>query len=475
MTHQQDIALLSANELVRRYRDGSLSPVEATSAALGQIERHNAQLNAFCMVDSERAMRQALESEQRYRDGQPMGPVDGVPTGVKDIFLCNGTPTLRGSVLTDPDQAWEIDAPTVAALRRNGAVLMGKTTTPELGWKGVTDSPLHGVTRNPWNPALTPGGSSGGTATAIASGMVPIALGTDGGGSIRIPASFTGISGIKPTYGRVPHWPISPYGTLAHAGPMARSVEDVALMLQVIVEPDSRDWLALPIEPDIRYLERIGDLRTPLRVAYSPDLGFADVDPEVAAIVERAVRVFESLGAAVDNVELGLEDPIDMFEILWNSGAAHATRTYSDEQRSRMDPGLQEIVAEGRGFTAVDYVDASTRRGALAVWMNTFHETYDLLLTPTMPIPAFEAGQEVPTGWPHRRWTSWSPFSYPFNLTQQPAASVPCGFTEAGLPVGLHIVGRKYEDPLVLAAAHAYQQACPEHLQWPALVTNANE
>ena len=461
------VAMLSAAALVNLYRKGEVSPVEAAQAVLDQIEQHNEALNAFCFVDPEETLRQAAASELRYQANSPISGVDGVPVGVKDIFLTAGWPTLRGSKLIDENQEWTEDAPTVAALRRNGAVLAGKTTTPELGWKAITDSPRHGITRNPWDPDKTPGGSSGGSAVSVAMGMGPLALGTDGGGSIRIPAAFTGISGIKPTYGRVPHWPVSPYGTLAHAGPIARTIEDLALMLQAIAEPDPRDWLALPPEPEVRYLEAIGLLKSPLTIAFSPTLGFAHVDQEVYDAVTAAAEAFEAMGAVVEDVDPPMEDPVDQFHTLWNSGAAHATRQYSAEQRKQMDPALQEIIEDGESYSAVDYVDASTRRGAFAVAMNQFFQDYDLLLTPAVGIPAFKAGEEVPEGWPHRRWTSWAPFAYTFNLTQQPAVSVPCGFTTSGLPIGLQIVGRKYEDVLVLAAAHAFQQAHPEYLRWP--------
>jgi aspartyl-tRNA(Asn)/glutamyl-tRNA(Gln) amidotransferase subunit A len=468
MTNHEDIAFLPATKLSSLYRERKLSPVEAIEAALRQIERLNATLNAYCLVDAEAALEQARASEARFMSREGLGTLDGVPVAVKDIFLTRGWPTLRGSLLVDPNQPWDQDAPTVRALREDGAVLLGKTTTPELGWKGVTDSPLYGITRNPWDPEVTPGGSSGGSAVAVATGMGPLALGTDGGGSIRIPASFTGTSGIKPTYGRVPHWPVSPYGTLAHAGPMARTIEDVALMLGVIARTDPRDWLALPPEAGVDYLAELGTKPSKLRVAYSPTLGFAKVDPEVRAAVDAAAKVFEQeLGAEVEAVDPGIEDPLDTFHVLWNSGAAQVVRHYTPEQRAKLDPGLLEIVEDGERYSAVEYVDANTRRGQFAVHINQFFQDYDLLLTPAMPIPPFTAGLEVPEDWPHRRWATWSAFTYPFNITQQPAASVPCGFTASGLPIGLQIVGRKYEDALVLRAAHAYQKACPEHLQIP--------
>ncbi len=455
-----DVALLSATELLRRYRSGELSPVEATEAALAQIDRHDGTVNAFCLVDPEGALAQARDSADRWAHGEPIGALDGVPTAMKDVFLTKGWPTLKGSQLVDADQRWEVDAPVAASLRESGAVFVGKTTTPELGWKGVTDSPRHGVTRNPWDPSRTAGGSSGGSSVALVLGMSALATGTDGGGSVRIPAGFCGHPGIKPTYGRIPLWPPSPYGTLAHAGPMARTVEDLALMLDVLARPDARDWTALAPEPS-SYLDSLGAGVAGLRVAFSADLGFVAVHDEVRGLVEQAAATFEEMGATVEAVDPGFQDPMRLFEVLWNSGAAGATSGYGESELALLDPGLRRIVEDGRGYSAVDYVEAVGLRGELGVLMGAFHQRWDLLLTPTLPIPAFEAGRDVPPDSADQRWPTWTPFSYPFNLTQQPAASVPCGFTADGLPVGLQIVGPRHADAMVLRAAAAYETARP--------------
>src|SRR5947208_5405457 len=289
-----DLCALTAVELLDGYRKHELSPVEVTRAVLERIEKLNPVLNAFNLV-SDRAMDDAKASEARWMSGQPKGLLDGVPVSIKDIILTKGWPTLRGSKTVDPKGPWNDDAPATARLREHGAVLLGKTTTPEFGWKGVTDSALTGVTRNPWNPKKTPGGSSGGAAAALAAGMGALAVGTDGGGSIRIPCSFTGLFGLKPSFRRVPAWPLSPFGTVAHVGPMTRSVTDAALMLNVLALPDARDWHALPFEPR--------DWRTglehgvrDLRIAFSPDLGYAKVDPEIAALLKKAASVFADLG-----------------------------------------------------------------------------------------------------------------------------------------------------------------------------------
>lgn len=460
-----DLVSLSATQAIERFRTGALSPVELTRAVLDRIDTLNESYNAYNLVDADRAIEGARESEARWRRGQPLGAIDGIPTAIKDVVLTKGWPTLRGSLCVNPIGPWEQDAPATRALRASGAILLGKTTTPELGWKAVTDSPLTGVTRNPWDERLTPGGSSGGSSAALSAGMATLAVGTDGGGSIRIPAAFTGVVGFKPTFGRVPVWPPSAFGTLSHVGPMARSVEDAALMLDIMARPDPMDWQSLPV-PDRSYVDSLTcDVRD-LRIAFSPDLGFAGTKADIAAMVVEAAGVLGDLGAQVEEVAPPFEDPLQMFNVLWYAGAAQAIRGRDADALSRTDPGLVSVAEKGDRILLGDYLDAGMRRSELGTTMALFHDRFDLLLTPTMPIPAFDAGRESPADWPGDRWPTWTPFTYPFNLTQQPAISVPAGFT-GGLPVGLQIVGARYRDDLVLRAAHAYQQAHPIELRPP--------
>ncbi len=461
-----DPAMLSAVELVDRYRAGSLSPVTVAEACLCRIEALNPGLNAFCLVDTEAALAAARDSAERWRRGAPrrVGDVivDGVPTAIKDVVLTRGWPTLRGSRTIAPDQPWPDDAPAVARLRAAGAVLLGKTTTPELGWKGVTDSPLTGVTRNPWDRDRTPGGSSGGAAVAAATGMAALNIGSDGGGSIRIPASFTGVVGFKSSYGRVPAYPLSPFGTIAHIGPITRTVGDAAAMLQVIAQPDPRDWTARtdPPEPFAATLDAGVD---GLRVAFAPTLADFPVDDEVAALVGRAAAVFEALGAHVEETAPPLDGAGEIFAMHWTVGAATILADIPADRRAAMDPGFIAMAERGAATPLLDYTRAVGARGRLGVAMNLFHQTHDLLLMPTEPIAAFAAGHTVPPDGPYRGWQDWTPFTYPFNLTQQPALSVPCGLTATGLPVGLQIVGRLHDDALVLRAGRAYERAAP----WP--------
>jgi aspartyl-tRNA(Asn)/glutamyl-tRNA(Gln) amidotransferase subunit A len=443
--------ITSAAALGAAFASGTLSPVDVTREALAAIAAHDPVVNAFALVDEERALADAWASERRWRAGTPLGPADGVPTSIKDLLLTDGWPTLRGSSRV-PAVRTDEDSPAVARLRSAGCVLLGKTTTPEFGWKGVTDSPRFGVTRNPVDPALTSGGSSGGSAAAVALGMGAWSVGTDGGGSLRIPAAFTGTVTIKPTYGLVSLWPASPFGTLSHAGPMTRGVTDAALMLDILAGSDPRDWSALPT-PTRSFLDGLDDGVAGLRIAFSPNLGYVRNSPGVDALVRAAARVFADAGAVVDEVDPGFGDPVEAFHTLWFAGAAKVVSLNGGAD----DPGLLRVAGTGAGITAEEYLDASAVRVDLGARMGRFHQQYDLLLTPTLPITAFEAGRDVPPGWHSPDWTSWTPYTYPFNLTQQPAASVPCGRTPDGLPVGLQIVGPRHADALVLRAARAYE------------------
>lgn len=459
-TSEREIAFLSASELIEAYRRKTLSPVEATEALLRRLDRLEPEINAFVLVARESALAEARAAEARWLRGEPKGLLDGVPVTIKDLFLTKGWPTLRGSTLIKRDQPWDEDGPPVARLRESGAVLLGKTTMPEFGWKALGDSPLTGMTRNPWNLAHTPGGSSAGAAAALAAGIGPLGLGTDGGGSIRIPCAFSGIPGLKPSFGRVPHYPPSVFGLVAHNGPMARSVGDLALLLTVICGADDRDAYALP--PDGRdWRQGIEGGVKGLKIAFSPTLGYGRVDPEIAVAVAAAARRFKELGAEIEIVERVFDDPARAWLTLWWAGAAKAMSVYSAEERQRIDPGLEASAQQGARLSALDYLAADQVRNELSVAMAKFHRRYDLLLTPSVAVPALKAGELLSDPATQSEWIDWSPFSYPFNLTRQPAASVPCGLTKSGLPIGLQIVGRMYDDALVLRAARAFEQAQP--------------
>ncbi|WP_432677664.1 amidase [Rhodococcus pyridinivorans] len=449
---------MTAVELVSAFSSGELSPVEVTRAVLDRIAAHDREINSFCLVDEEKALDQARRSEERWRTGYSKGLLDGVPISIKDVFLTDGWPTLRGSQAIDENQDWNVDSPVAARLREDGMVLVGKTTTPEIAWKAVTDSALYGVTTNPVDTTKTAGGSSGGSAAAVAAGFGPCSVGTDGGGSIRIPASFCGVVGFKPTHGRIPIFPASPFGPLAHAGPITRTVEDAALLTDILALPDPRDPTALA-PPLTTFRGGLNREVVGMDVAYSKTLGYVDVDPEVGEIVDRAVRVLDEAGLRVTAADPGFTDPLEAFENLWAAGAATMLKTFPEGTRDKVDPGLGRVWSHGEQLGAVDYLEARAVAAAVGITMGIFHQKYNVLITPTMPIPAFEAGHDVPPDSSLTSWPQWTPFTYPFNLTQQPAISIPVGTTSAGLPVGLQIVGPRHSDDLLLAVARFAEYA----------------
>ncbi|MBT4489036.1 MAG: amidase, partial [Rhodospirillaceae bacterium] len=324
--------------LFQAYGQGRLTPEAATEAALARIKSTEPALNAFQLIDEAGARDAANAAARRWAEGRPLGPLDGIPLTIKDIVATKGWPTLSGSLTEDSNGPWDVDAPAVARLREAGAGILGKTTTPEFGWKGMTDSPLAGITRNPWNTAHTPGGSSGGAAASLAAGVGAIAYGTDGGGSIRIPSNYCGLYGIKPTYGRVPHVPNDgPFSTLACGGPIAHTVTDAAIFLNIIAQPDDRDWRALP--PDGRdYRIGLDDGVRGLRLAYAPNLGGAEAAPEVLAATDRAARLFTELGAIVETVGEITAPLRPRFEAYWLAGFATRVRTMSEEKRALLEP-----------------------------------------------------------------------------------------------------------------------------------------
>ena len=459
------LADCAAGELLQLFRTGQASPVEAARAVHERIARLNPSLNAFCFVAPDASLQAARDSEARWlnfrKTGAPCGELDGVPVSIKDLILTEGWPTLRGSHTVDAQQPWDIDAPVAARLREAGAVLLGKTTTPEFGCKGETNSPRTGITRNPWNLMKTPGGSSGGAAAAVAAGLGPLAVGTDGAGSVRIPAAFCGNFGMKPSFGRVPAYPLSPFGSVAHLGPHTMSVRDAALMMNAIKRPDARDWTSLP--PDGADLTvGLDDGVRGLTIAYSPTLGYAkNVHPEVAAAVDAAARQLEALGARVEQVDPGIEDPLEIMTGLWFVGAWTVWNTLTSQQQAVTDPDFSAEARLGERLSALDVQRLNLRRGALGTHMRQFMQRYDLLLTPSVAVPAFDALPAGHSPIDPETMLGWTPFSYPFNLTQQPACSIPCGLTSDGLPIGLQIVGPMFRDALVLRAARAYESACP--------------
>jgi len=462
-----DLCFTSAVELAELIRRRVLSPVEVTRAVLERIDRLNTRLGAYVMVHAERALGEARAAERAVMAGEPLGPLHGVPVSIKDNLWSAGDRTTFGSRLFAEFVAPE-DAPSVAGLRAAGAIFVGRTNLPEFAWRGSTDNPLFGESRNPWDLTRTPGGSTGGGAAAVAAGLGPLALGSDGAGSIRIPASFCGLVGLKPTFGRVPMYPAAGGNELvAHVCPLARTVRDVALMMNAIARHDRRDPFALP-DDGLDYLaacnEPFAGARgsAPDRIAWSANLGFAPVEPETREIAEAAARAFSEVGLTVEEASPDLGDPSFILQTLYGGAQAGAHAARSPEQKAQMDPELVAYAEASASLSAVEYLRAVAARQALVDALRRFFERYDLLLTPTVCLPAFPLGVVGPSEVAGRKVThlGWT-LCYPFNYSGQPAVSVPAGWTASGLPVGLQIVGRRLEDALVLRAAAAFEALRP--------------
>ncbi|HYZ30654.1 MAG TPA: amidase [Crenalkalicoccus sp.] len=456
MSGATDPALLSAEELLALYARRALSPVEALQAVLERVARLNPWVNAFACMDP-RALAAAGESEARWLAGRPIGPLDGVPATVKDLLNLAGFPTRRGSRTTQATPATE-DAPAALALKSAGAVILGKTTTTEFGWKSPGDSPLTGITRNPWDRARTPGGSSSGAGAAAAAGFGPLHIGTDAGGSIRIPAAFCGLVGVKPSFGRVPQWPLGAFAGVAVAGPMTRTVRDAALMLSVLAQPDLRDPSAL-VEPPRDWRQGIEAGVAGLRVALVRRLGFdPPLDAEGEAALAAAARMLEAAGAIVEEADPGLPDTRAIFGRVWGVALARLVTQTPAEQRPLLDRGLEEVAEREGGMSAVDYLGAEALRLEAAHSMARFHQRHDLVLTAATPTAAFAADQ--PTTRPTEAlWRDWAPWTFAFNLTRQPAISVPVGLDAAGMPRAVQVAAALYRDDLAFRAARVLEQA----------------
>jgi aspartyl-tRNA(Asn)/glutamyl-tRNA(Gln) amidotransferase subunit A len=456
-----DLTQQTAAKLSALYRKGTASPVETMKAVLTRSARLNPKINALRLVDEDVAIKAARASERRWKKGAPLSPLDGVPVSIKELVRVKGWPATMGSKLTDTAPVAD-DAPAVARLREGGAIVFAQNTSPEYGHKGVTDSPLNGITRSPWNLDRTPGGSSGGAGAAVAAGLGPIAIGTDGGGSVRLPSSFSGLVGLKATFGRIAAWPPSLTGDLANTGPMARTALDCALMMNVIAKPDPRDAGGLP-DDDTNYVRALkGDLKK-LKVGFVLRFGDHPLDPEVAELVTRAAKQFEKLGCKVEEVPAPFPyaQASRAFIVHWLSAMQRLLQQFPQERRGDFDPNLLASAEAGARYTVQDVVDAQVARRELAIAWNLFFAKYDLLLSPTVAVAPFEAGRNAPLGEDGKPNMMWLPYTPQFNMSRHPAASVPCGLNSEGLPIGLQIASGHYRDALVLRAAARYAETNP--------------
>ena len=462
-----DLTQASAAALGKLYAKGKASPVETMKAVLKRVEVVNPRLNALCHVDAEPALAMARASERRWKKSKPLSPLDGVPVSIKELVRVKGWPSRMGSKLADATPS-EADAPAVARLREAGAIIFAQSTSSEYGHKAVTDSPLHGITRNPWNMARTPGGSSGGAGAAVAAGLGPLAIGTDGGGSIRMPSSFTGLVGLKATFGRVAAWPPSLTGELSNTGPMCRTALDVALMMNVIARPDPLDGWSLPGD-GIDYVKALkGKLKKP-KVAFLLRMGDHPLDIEVAALVTKAAKRFAKMGCLVEEVTppTNYREAGRAFVVHWLSALQRLLQLYPEKRHGEFDESLMEAAQNGLKFTLQDLIDAQAARRDLTIAWNIFFAKYDLVLTPTLGVQPFEVGLNAPIGPDGKPNLLWSPYTFQFNLARHPAISVPCGLSRDGLPVGLQIAAGHCKDALILRAAARYAEA--DSLEFPSL------
>jgi aspartyl-tRNA(Asn)/glutamyl-tRNA(Gln) amidotransferase subunit A len=459
--NQEELCFTPATDLVRMIHDRSISPVEIMQATLERAHRLNPRLNAICTPTYETAMQSARAAEAAVMRGDRLGLLHGVPTTIKDLAFTRGVRTMAGSHVFR-DRIPDFDHLHVERMRAAGAISVGKTTVSEFGWKGNSNSPLTGITHNPWKYGMNAGASSAGAAVCTAAGIGPIHQGSDGAGSVRMPAAFCGIYGLKPSYGRIPYWPQPNNGLISHVGPLTRTVADAALMLSALAGPDDRDMSSLEAQPD-DFVARLDEGIAGLRVAYSANLGYLKVDPEVAAPVREAALAFENLGCVIEEVNPGWHDPIEMEHCHFASNFAASVGPLLDKWADKMDPGLVALTRHGMTYSAGDYCAAQGQRLNYYDKVRAFFDRYDLLLTPSLSVAAFPAELLIPSHWEQHPWDwlRWAGFSYPFNLTGMPAATCPCGFTPRGLPVGLQIVAGRFRDLRVLQASRAFEQARP--------------
>ncbi len=462
---QHDIAFMSTLELRTLIKDKQISPVEATKLYLNRIEKLDSELNSYITVTADEAIRSAKLAEDAVVRGENLGPLHGIPISIKDLESTKGILSTSGSIIFK-DRVPDADSIVVERVRQAGAVILGKTNTPEFGVLAHTENRLGDHCRNPWDTALTTGGSSGGAAAAVSSGLCSIATGSDGGGSIRIPASFCGVYGIKPTQGRVPR----SYGSqrvvvanqFSQSGPISRTVRDSAILLQIIAGHDSRDPISLKDSPD-NYLESADKTVDGLKIGWSPDFGFANVDAEVLDITEKSSQVFEDLGCLVENAYIRLDSPFDTFWPLFSANIYSAFGKLLVSYPDELTWYARVCLEEGAKVTGAGYAKALGEMDQIKVQFDDLFDRFDLLVSPTLAVSAFPVGEppKMIAGEDAHWFWGYLPFTFPINLIGHPAASIPCGFDSKGLPIGLQIIGRKGDESAVIAASAALEMAKP--------------
>jgi Asp-tRNA(Asn)/Glu-tRNA(Gln) amidotransferase A subunit family amidase len=455
---------MSASDMADKIKRQEITSEEITEAIIERIEKINPIINAYCTTTFELARELAKKADDSVKKGDKLGLLQGIPISIKDNTETAGIKTTFGCKIFE-DNVPMRDEPMVKRIRDAGAVILGKTNTPSFGYKGVTDNLIFGETKNPWNLERTSGGSSGGAGASVASGMGPLATGSDGGGSIRIPSCFCGVYGIKPSFGRIPHETMRLLGTLGtfvNKGPLVRYVKDAALMLDALVGEDDSDRYSIP-KPNISYFEKLEEMPKNLKIGYTMDFGYTKaVDPEVRQSTIDSVQKFENMDWEVEKAKLRLTKSENVMDVLWTSGFAYTMKPFLKKWHKALDPEFVEAIHHGLQFTVLDIKMAEIQREQIYETICRFLKKYDILITPTLACPAFELGKLGPDKIDGKDVTvyAWA-FTFPFNMSGHPAASIPCGWSTGGLPIGMQIVGKRFDDLTVLQVSRAFEKLAP--------------
>ena len=471
---KQELWKYSAIEMFNLFKRKVSTPLEVAQSIIDRKRLIDNKINAFVCFDEENILSQAKLSTYRWEKNIIKGPLDGIPISIKDLIITKDFPTHRGSSINSLPTNTKLDAPVVSKIKKNGGIILGKTTTPEFGHKGTTQSIKYGETANPWNINTNAGGSSGGSCAAVASGMGPLSVGTDGGGSIRIPASFCGLFGHKPTFGKIPAYPISPFGTVANVGPISKTVSDSALLMNVIAKPDSNDWHSLPLEK-IDYLKYDTHHIKKFKVGFIPTWGMDKyinnlvIETEVRKKINQSINFLKKDGLNIKKINnfSWPNNPVKIFKTLWYLGAANLAKKINKKELKKIDKNFLNFINLGKKYNAFDLMEAEEKRAENAIYLSYIFDKYDVLIGPTLPISAFSVERNIPRGWNQKDLFCWTPFTYPFNLTKNPASNLNCNFTDNNMPVGLQIVAPIYKDKRCFSFSFYLEKVFSLICQWP--------
>jgi len=462
--NREEICFMSALDMFDAIKRQELTSVEITETIIERIEKINPITNAYCTTTFDLAREMAKEADDKVKKGEKLGLLNGIPTSIKDLNNVKGIRTTYGSKIFENHIA-DHDDIAVRRLKKEGCVILGKTNAPEFGFKGVTDNLIFGPSRNPWNLDLTTGGSSGGAASAVVSGLGPLGQGSDGGGSIRGPSSFCGAYGLKPSYGRVPRYPpLFPMDmNLSVIGPIVRYVKDAALMLDAMKGPFEGDKDSLP-KDGIRYIDKINEVPEGLKIGYSLDLGYAKaLDTQVEKNILNSIDLFQNFGWDIELVKMRMRKAHVAMNTIYTLAYGYNLKSYMKEWEDKMDPNLIKFIKAGLSYDGLALPRAIAVRAQVYETINKVFNNYDILITPSTAVPAFEVGVMNPS---HINGikvspSTWTPFSFPFNLTGHPAASIPSGWTIEGSPIGMQIVGKRFDELTVLQVSKAFEELAP--------------